>query len=80
MGVTVPDTYSALAVASRTNMATLIPRRLALLSAQSGRLKLIDPPYESPSVDVTLLFLKERLAEPAIAWMRDTIRASAASL
>lgn len=80
VGVTVPDTYSALAVAMRSDMATLIPRRLALLSAQGGRVKLIDPPYESPTVDVTLLYLKERLAEPAIAWMRDTIRAAAASL
>ena len=80
VGVTVPDTYSALAVASRTDMATLIPRRLALLSAQGGRIKLIEPPYESPTVDVTLLFLKDRLAEPAIAWMRDLIRAAAATL
>lgn len=80
VGVTVPDTYSALVIASRSDMAALIPRRLALLSAQSGRVKLIDPPYESPTVDLTLLFLKERLAEPAVAWMRDTIRAAASSL
>jgi len=26
------------------------------------------------------MFLKERLAEPAIAWMRDSIHAAAASL
>jgi DNA-binding transcriptional LysR family regulator len=80
VGVTVPDTYSALVIASRSDMAALIPRRLALMSAQSGKVKLIDPPYESPNVDLTLLFLKERLAEPAIAWMRDVIRAAAASL
>jgi DNA-binding transcriptional LysR family regulator len=80
VGVTVPDTYSALAVATRSDMATLIPRRLALLSAQSGRVKLIDPPYDSPTVDVTLVFLRERLAEPAVAWMRDLIRTAAASL
>ena len=80
VGVSVPDTYTALAVASRTDMATLIPRRLALLSAQGGRVRLIDPPYESPAVDVSLLYLKERLAEPAIAWMRDLIRGVAAGL
>jgi DNA-binding transcriptional LysR family regulator len=80
VGVSVPDTYTALAVASRTDMATLIPRRLALMSAQGGRVKLIDPPYESPSVDVSLLYLRERLAEPAIAWMRDLIRSVAAGL
>lgn len=80
VGVSVPDTYTALAVASRTDMATLMPRRLALLSAQFGRVRLIDPPYESPPVDVNLIYLKERLAEPAIAWMRDQIRSVAAGL
>lgn len=78
IGVSVPDTYSALAVAARSDMAALLPRRLAQLSAQSGRLKLIEPPYSSPPVDVTLLYLKDRLAEPAIAWMRELIRATAA--
>jgi DNA-binding transcriptional LysR family regulator len=80
VGVSVPDTFTALAIASRTDMATLIPRRLALLSAQGGRVKLIEPPYESPSVEVSLLYLKDRLAEPAIVWMRDLIRAVAASV
>ncbi|MDB5442994.1 MAG: transcriptional regulator, LysR family [Phenylobacterium sp.] len=80
LGVQVPDTYSALAVVARTNMAALIPRRLAELSAQSGRITLIEPPYSSPSVEVTLLYLKERLNEPAIAWMRDVIRDVAAGL
>jgi DNA-binding transcriptional LysR family regulator len=80
VAVSVPDTYTALAVASRTDMATLIPRRLALLSAQGGRVKLVEPPYESPTVDVSLLYLKDRLAEPAVVWLRDQIRAVAASL
>lgn len=80
VGVTVPDTYTALAVASRTDMAALMPRRLAMLSAQGGRVQLIEPPYDSPSVDVSLLYLKERLAEPAIDWMRDLIVTVAAGL
>ena len=80
VSVSVPDTFTALAIASRTDMAALIPRRLALLSAQGGRVKLIEPPYESPSVDVSLLYLRERLAEPAIVWMRDLIRTVAAAL
>jgi DNA-binding transcriptional LysR family regulator len=41
VGASVPDTFTALAIASRTDMATLIPQRLALLSAQSGRVTLI---------------------------------------
>ena len=73
IGVTVPDTYAALAVVLRSDMAALIPRRLALLSAQSGRLQLIEPPYESPPLDVTLLYRRDRLEEPSIAWMRDLL-------
>lgn len=80
VGVSVPDSYSAIAVVSRSDMVTLIPRRLALMSAQSGRLKLIEPPYLSPSVDISLIYLKERLVEPAIAWMRDLIRGVAAAI
>ena len=70
IGITVPDTYAALAVVARSDMASLIPRRLALISAQSGRLQLIEPPYESPSVDIAMLYRRDRLAEPPIAWMR----------
>jgi DNA-binding transcriptional LysR family regulator len=80
VGVTVPDNYTALAVAARTDMATLIPRRLALLSAQGGRVKLVEPPYESPPVDVSMIYLRDRLADPAIAWLLDQIRAVAAAL
>jgi DNA-binding transcriptional LysR family regulator len=80
VGVQVPDTYSALAVVARTNMAALIPRRLAELAAQNGRTVLIEPPYLSPAVEVTLLYLKERLNEPAVAWMRDLIADVAAGL
>ena len=75
-----PDNYTALAVAIRTDMATLIPRRPAALSAQGGRVKLVEPPYDSPPVDIGIVYLKDRLADPAIAWLRDQIRAVSATL
>jgi len=80
VGVTVPDNYTALAVAARTDMATLIPRRLATLSAAGGRVKLVEPPYASPPVDISIIYLKDRLTDPAIAWLRDQIRAVADGL
>jgi DNA-binding transcriptional LysR family regulator len=76
----VPDTNSALSVASRTDMTTLAPRRLALLAADGGRLRLIEPPYASPPMQVNLVYLHDRLAEPAIAWMRELIREAAGSI
>lgn len=73
IGVTVPDTYAALAVVARSDMVSLIPRRLALISAQSGRLQLIDPPYASPTLEVNMLYRTDRLAEPSVAWMRQLL-------
>jgi DNA-binding transcriptional LysR family regulator len=78
VGITVPDMYSALAVVARSDMAALIPRRVASMSAAGGRLALIEPPYPSPQVDVTLMFLRDRLSEPAVAWMREQLHAVAA--
>ncbi|CAN5152809.1 LysR family transcriptional regulator [soil metagenome] len=80
IGVIVPDAYSALAVVRRSDMAALVPRRLALMSAQSGFLKLIEPPYQSPTLDLGLLYVRERLTEPSMAWMRDLVRETAAEL
>ena len=80
IGVSVPDTYSALAVAARSEMAALAPRRLAQVSAQSGRVGIIEAPYPQPTVEVALVYLRERLNEPAIAWMRDLIDEVASTL
>jgi DNA-binding transcriptional LysR family regulator len=80
VAVTVPDTYAALAVASRTDMATLVPRRLARAWAYADRLKLIEPPYPSPQVDMALILLRDRLDEPPIAWMRGLLHTIAHEL
>ena len=61
-------------------MAALIPRRLALLSVQSGRLALVEPPYETAPVNVSLLYRKDRLAEPPVAWMRGLLSEAAVGL
>ncbi len=80
IGVTVPDAYSALAVVRRSDMAALIPRRLAELSAQSGLLAMVRPPYRSPTVELNLLSLRERLSEPSQTWMRTLLTGVAVKL
>lgn len=80
IGVTVPDTYSAMGVIRRSDMATLIPRRLAALSTQSGVMRMIEPPYQSPQVDLGMLYLTDRIADPAIAWMRRLLRSVAGGI
>ena len=80
VGVVAPDTFSAMTIVARSEMAALIPRRLALLSVQSGRLALIEPPYETAPVNVSLLYRKDRLSEPPIAWMRALLSNAAVGL
>jgi DNA-binding transcriptional LysR family regulator len=80
VGVVAPDTFSAMTIVARSEMVALIPRRLAVISVQSGRLALIEPPYETPPVVVSLLYRKDRLAEPPIAWMRALIRDAAIAI
>jgi DNA-binding transcriptional LysR family regulator len=77
VGVVAPDTFSAAAIVASSEMAALIPRRLALLSAQAGRLDLVDPPYETAPVELALLCRRARLAEPPIAWMRQVLSSAA---
>lgn len=73
VGVSVPDIYSAMAVAARSDMITLVPRRLGLMSEQLGALRLIDPPYPVSGWRAALLTLRERRSEPALAWLHDLI-------
>jgi DNA-binding transcriptional LysR family regulator len=73
VGVTVADTASATAVVARSDMAALIPRRLAVQAEEAGRLRVIEQPYDSPLVEVQLLYRRDRLSDPATAWMRDRL-------
>lgn len=73
IGVTVPDTYSALAIVRRSEMAALIPRRVATAAAQTGFVELLKPPYPPSEVELSLLCLRERMSEPAQRWMHGLI-------
>lgn len=73
IGVTVPDIYSAIAVTTRSDMATLAPRRLGQMAESLGALRLIEPPHETPALRISLMMLRERLSEPALAWMHDLL-------
>lgn len=73
VGVSVPDTASAMAVVTRSDMAALIPQRLAMLAAASGRLRLLDLPHEPPKVQVQLLYRRDRLSDPATVSIREQL-------
>ena len=80
IGITLPDTYSALAVVRSSDMAAQIPRRLATLAAEGGFLVMLRPPYRPKDVRLSVLCLRERLADPALSWMHGLLKSVAASL
>ncbi len=80
IGVTVPDTYSAFGVIRRSDMVALLPRKLAELSTKSRTMRLLEPPYDSPLVDLGLLYLGDRISDPGLAWMRGLLRRVAAEI
>jgi DNA-binding transcriptional LysR family regulator len=74
VALTVPDTHSALAVVEQSDMAALVPRRIAVPAADRYRLKLFDPPYPAPTMAMTMVWRRQHEAHPALAWLRDLIR------
>ncbi|WP_304186643.1 LysR family transcriptional regulator [Phenylobacterium aquaticum] len=80
IGVTTPDTYSAVSVVRQSDMAALLPSRMANLTKQSGLLRVLEPPYVSPKVELGLIYLADRMADPALVWMRDLLRQVAAEV
>ena len=76
----VPDTFTALTIVSRSDMAALVPRRLAAISIDAGRASALDTPYVSPVGEVGLLHRKDRLKDPAQAWFINLVAETAREL
>lgn len=76
--LTVPDTYSALAMVRQTDMTALLPRRLAEPAAALGGLTLIEPARQPPVIDVGSV---TRAGEQgAVAWLLGLVRDAATAL
>ena len=80
VSLTTQDAISALAVASRTDMAALAPRRLASAFAQQYGLKLFEPPYRSPPSAIEAIWRRDLTESAPIEWLRGRLRAAAAEL
>jgi DNA-binding transcriptional LysR family regulator len=78
VALTVPDSHSALSIVSRTDMVAFVPRRLALAYQPFG-LKLLDPPYPTPSSELFLLWRKDQ-DSAALTWLRALLISTAAAL
>lgn len=80
IAVTTPHYLAALAVVSRSDIAALLPRRLATAMMGQYRLALFEPPYPSPPFELMSLWHGEQGDQPAVNWLRQQLREVAAEL
>lgn len=80
IGVIAPDTFSALAIAMRTDMAAQLPLRLAGISLKAQRVALLETDYVAPRVEIGLLHRRDRATDPAQAWFLGVLRDAARGL
>jgi DNA-binding transcriptional LysR family regulator len=80
VAVTTPHFLAALVAISHSDIAALLPRRLADTFADRFGLKLIEPPYPSPSFELMSIWQRDVGEQPAIAWVRRILREVAANL
>jgi DNA-binding transcriptional LysR family regulator len=74
VGVTVPDAFSAVVIASRSDMAALVPRKLAQTASSNGNVVMKEPLRPSQPLEIGALFRADRLAQPALVWFAKTLR------
>ncbi len=80
IGLTVQDAQSALAIVSRSDMAALVPGRLARSLADRYGLKLFDAPYVTRPIEIETLWRRDLGESPALVWLRKQLQAAAAEL
>jgi DNA-binding transcriptional LysR family regulator len=80
IAVTAPDSISALAIASRTDLAALIPRRLAESSGAKGRVVILPPLHPPYTLEIGAVFREDRLVDPAVGWLSRLLAEAAAPL
>jgi DNA-binding transcriptional LysR family regulator len=80
VAVTTPHFIAALAAVSQSDIAALLPRRLATAFMGRYRLALFEPPYPSPSFELMTLWHREQGDQQAVAWLRQMLREVTAEL
>ena len=71
--LTVPSTHAALAVVGETDLAALVPWRMAVASAEHYRLRWMEPPYPGPETQLSMIWHLGHGSDPALKWLRHVI-------
>ena len=74
VAITTSHILSALAAVSQSDVAALLPRRLATAFMGRYQLALFEPPYTSPPFELMSLWHREHGDQPAVAWLRGILR------
>lgn len=80
VAVTTPHFVAALASVTQSDIAALIPRRLAAALIGLYRLVMFEPPYMSPPFEMMALWHREHGEQAAVVWLRQLLREVAADL
>jgi DNA-binding transcriptional LysR family regulator len=80
VAVTTPHFLAALAAVSQSDIAALLPRRLATALMGRYRLVMFEPPYSSPPFEIMTLWHREQGDQPPIVWLRRLLGDVAAEL
>ena len=80
IALTVPHVLAAPRIVARSDMAALIPRRLAVAYAARYRLRLYDPPYPSPPHTVATVWARGQGEQAPVAWLRQVLQEVAAEM
>jgi DNA-binding transcriptional LysR family regulator len=78
--VTTSHIVAALAAVSQSDVAALLPRRLATQFMGRYRLVLFEPPYPSPPFELMSLWHRDQGDQPPVAWLRKMLREVAAEV
>ncbi|WP_029917222.1 LysR family transcriptional regulator [Caulobacter sp. UNC358MFTsu5.1] len=78
--VTVPDASSALVMVSQTDMAALLPRRLATLAADRGAVVLVEPSRHPEPAQFGAVIRGGESETGPVAWLMRLVAESAAEL
>ena len=76
IGVIVPDTASAMAILTRSDMIALVPRRFGEAIGRD-EVRVMGAPHLTPDLECGMCWRRDRKADPAINWMLDLIRTAA---
>lgn len=71
--LTVPSTQAALAIVGETDLAALVPWRMAAAMAGHYRLTMLDPPYPAPKTQLSMVWHLRHGSDPALKWLRDVV-------